>query len=284
MSKEAIRLGRSKVIWAIQRKVLKTLPIRSEVKGEEHLNIVRELLAKGENVVAIIDHRIFADIVSGSKAILETGSDDLLGSSVFIIKLKYLENALIGLALKSIRVIGVVSSTMEGDPRQSQVNIKALRAVRDLPQGSLIVLAPEGTRVRTGKMEKARKEAASFWRVLNNAWLFPIALEGTEDQWPNGTLGGIKFIAGGFRKNMRVIFGEPVKIKDIQLEIKHYETSDKKQLEVDLAMLQIALLHMTQGDPMYTLGYYWEFLKNLEKKAELPSSRLTFRSEKTWQG
>ncbi|OGD93870.1 hypothetical protein A3F02_02115 [Candidatus Curtissbacteria bacterium RIFCSPHIGHO2_12_FULL_38_9b] len=160
---------------------------------------------------------------------------------------------------------------MVNHPRQNEINRSALRTARNLDNGTLIVLTPEATRIKSGKMEKARKETASFWHSNNQIHLFPIAVEGTEKQWPSGTLGTLKYWTGigPIFSKARFIFGEPIrvdKLKSLVVACNDGDRHNNKQFEVDLAMRQIAILHHTYGNPFYAKGsYYDSFMENLSK-------------------
>lgn len=263
---------RSPVLYAIESTVLRPLDLNYEIIGWENIDKTHELLGDKKNVVAILDHKSLADTASGAIAAFKHAEiNRLLQDAVIVIKIKYTEQFPTGFLLKSIRTIPVVSPTMEGNPRQKEVNRRALRTAKALADGTLLIITPEATRVNTGKMEKARKEVTSFWHRQNETWLWPIAVEGTEKQWPLES-GGTSYYwrKGRVEHKARLIFGPPVKVADIRLEAQQYAGGDRqncKQLEVDLAMLKIALLHIHYGDRKYTEGYYADLLADLERKA-----------------
>jgi len=189
----------------------------------------------------------------------------LIRKGVFIISQKYIDRELSDFFLRGINVIPMISPTMKDDPRQTEVNMAGLRAVRNRPDGTLFVLTPEAERIKTGKMEKARRESTSFWHVKRNVYLFLVAFERTEVQWPPGKKGTLHYwFGGGMLHKMRVIFGKPIEVKKMDQIVNYlaqnYDGFDRKQLSVDMAMRGIAILHLTQGDKKYVEGSYYEDL------------------------
>ena len=275
--KEGLVHRRSEAIYSAEEFFLRKLPVKYEVLGLEYLVEIKRLLEEENNVFATPDHRSLADTASGAVITFKEkrAFGNLIHDAVFIISLKYLENKASDFFLKGINVIPMFSPTMEEDPRKKAVNWAGIRAVRDIPEGTLFIITPEAERNKTGKMQKARRESSSFWHIKKNAYIFPIAFEETEVQWPPGKKGALHYwVGGGMLHKMRVIFGKPIEVKKVDQIVNYlsqnYDGLDSKQLSVDMVMREVAILHLTQGDKKYVEGsYYEDLMRDLADKSWL---------------
>lgn len=275
--KEGFVHRRSEAIYSTEDALLRKLPVKYEAYGLENIEEIKRLLEEENNVFATPDHRSLADTASGAViAFKEKGAfGNLIHDAVFIISLKYLKNKVSDFFLRGINIIPMFSPTMEEDPRKREVNWAGIRAVRDRPDGTLFIITPEAERNKTGKMQKARRESSSFWHIKKNAYIFPIAFEETEVQWPPGKKGTLYYwFGGGMLHKMRVVFGKPYSVEEMDKLVNHlaqeHAEFDRKQLSVDMAMRAIAILHLTQGDKKYVEGsYYEDLMRDLSSKSWL---------------
>ena len=271
--KEGLVPRRSERIFAIERWFLNKLSVDYELVNNEHIEEVRNLLQQGKRVNALLDHRSLADLASGAAIAFKEKFGDLISDAVFMVALKYLDRHHTNLLLMGVNTIPMVSPGMDNDPRQTRVNRAGLKAVKNLKDGTLFIVPPEGTRSKSGKMEKGRREITTFFQ--KDHYILPIAFEGTEEQWPQGIQGGIKYWVGnGRNKKAKVIFGKPFAVEKMDQLVNHlapdHRKLDRKQLSVDMTMRAIAILHLTQGNKKYVEGSYYEkFMRDLADKSWL---------------
>lgn len=246
---------------------IKIFPLNYEFIGAENIARVRELLAQGITIVAEIDHKTFADMISGTMAVVKEGFDDLVKKANIIAKITYTEKFPSNKVLKNFNVRPVVPHTMHDYPNRDEINEEARRFAQELPAGSILVTAPEGTRVEKGSMESGRRGASEFWHGTGERWILPIAIEGTEKQWSRGAFGFFKYFGGGFRKKARFIVGAPVPVSNLDKAAEVYaggtDNEEFTRLKTDLAMLLIAELHQ---DPKYKGAYYTELKEDLDSR------------------
>lgn len=262
MLKETEKKGN---FFSAPKELLKRTPLNYEFIGGENIEKVRELLVQGAIIVAILDHKSFADLVSGAIITVKEGFDDLVKKANIIIKINYLNKFPSKQLLKNFNFRPVVPHTMPNYPNRDEINNEAKRWAQDLSEGSILITAPEGTRVKDGKMISARYGASEFWHGRGERWILPVAIEGTEKQWPRGFFGPIKYFLGGFRIKARIIIGEPVSVTNLDKVAEIYaggqDNEDFTRLKTDLAMLLIANLHQ---DSKYKGTYYVNLKKDLD--------------------
>jgi len=263
MSKEA---GEKHNFFSLPKEIMKKFPLNYELIGGENISKVRELLKEGAIITAIIDHKSFADLISGAVITVKEGFDDLVKKANIIIKITYVEKFPSKQLLKNFNFKPVVPHTMKDYPNRDQINREAKDWAQHLPGGSLLITAPEGTRVKEGRMRAGRLGAADFWHGNGQRYLLPVALEGTEKQWPRGAFGPVKYFAGGFRRKMKILIGEPVRVENLDKAAEVYAAGDNEdflKLKTDLAMLLIANLHQ---DQKYKGEYYIQLQEELDSK------------------
>ena len=138
---------------------------------------------------------------------------------------------------------------------------------KNFPKDQFLVMAPEGTRVKDGSMTTGRYGASEYWHGNGQRHLLPVAIEGTEKQWPRGALGFFKYFGGGFRIKSRFIVGEPVPVVNVDEAAEAYaggrDNEEFTRLKTDLAMFLIAQLHQ---DPKYKGTYYVQLEEDLRSR------------------
>ena len=113
--------------------------------------------------------------------------------------------------------------------RRGEVDRQALRLCIDvLAQGDVLALAPEGTRSKTGSLQRA-KPGVAYLAVRSKAPIVPIAFWGAERlrDWLR-----LK------RPTCKVVIGCPFKLPELSGKL----TTEKLQELADLVMIQIGLL------------------------------------------
>ena len=276
----AVNLERNRFVRTVENLALESFPMNFELHGVKHLVKAHEILDQGGKIYNTPDHRSTADSTSTLVATTQVEPwRRLVDRSVIIIKDSYFDNRFFRLGLSGVRTIGAVSPSMKenaGLTKTEQAKIQAdmLRAVRGVPGGNSIVLAPEVTRVREGGIQQARRELTLLWNHKESdpvsdedVWFLPTAHEGTEEQWGNSKLDiAYYFLWRAQHVKVKYFIGEPFRLTDVKQMIRSYEGSikDTRQLEVDLVMMQVALLHMNHGDPWYAGEYYPQLLQTLQ--------------------
>ncbi|MEK7502131.1 MAG: 1-acyl-sn-glycerol-3-phosphate acyltransferase [Patescibacteria group bacterium] len=253
--------------FSAPKELLRRFPLNYEFAGGENIDKARELLARGITVVAILDHKSFADLISGAMVTVKEGFDDLVKKANIIAKITYVEGFPSRQLLRNFKFRPVVPHTMPDYPSRDEINAEAKRWVQELPEGSILVMAPEGTRVKDGSMTVGRYGASEYWHGNGQRHLLPVAIEGTEKQWPRGALGFFKYFGGGFRIKSRFIVGEPVSVVNVDEAAEAYaggrDNEEFTRLKTDLAMFLIAQLHQ---DPKYKGTYYVQLEEDLRSR------------------
>lgn len=256
-----------RTFFSAPKELLRRFPLNYEYIGGENMDKVRELLAQGITIVAILDHKSFADIVSGSMITVKEGFDDLVKEASIILKITYTTKFPSKQLMKNFKYRPVVPHTMPDYPNRDEINAEAKKFAQELPGGSILVITPEGTRVKEGSMTAGRYGASEYWHGDGERWILPIAIEGTEKQWPRGSFGPVKYFLGGFRRKARVIIGEPVLATNLDKVAEVYaggaDNEEFTRLKTDLAMLLIANLHQ---DPKYKGDYYISLQRDLDSR------------------
>lgn len=139
-----------------------------------------------------------------------------------------------------LRVAGVIYV------RRDEIDREALRQCQHvLARGGVLAIAPEGTRSRSGAMQRA-KSGVAYLALRSNAVIVPIAIAGTERlrDWLR-----LK------RPTLRVVMGEPFRLPQPQGKA----TATELQRLADLVMIKLGLYL-----PESYRGYYAEEIAAVE--------------------
>lgn len=241
-----------------------------EIVGAEHIETARELIASGKILVAALDHRSYADMASGAFVAIKWGFNDLVQKAHIVMKVSYLEHFPTSLLPHYFDVWPVVPHTLSNYPNRDEINRASIEKAESLKGGSIIVITPEGTRSGETPMQEARYGAERFWHGRGERFILPIAIEGTEKQWPRklGLAAGAFYYAWiGRLVNSRFIFGAPVAVSELDalaLELAQGDDANLPKLRTDLVMGEIARLHLVEKRPEYA-GKYADLGKFLKK-------------------
>ena len=159
MSKES---EPKRTFFSAPKELLRRFPLNYEFVGGENMDKTRELLGQGMTIVAILDHKSFADLVSGSMITVKEGFDDLVKEANIILKITYTTKFPSKQLLKNFKFRPVVPHTMPDYPNRDEINNEAIAWAQGLLGGSILVTTPEGTRVKKGSMMSARYKASEF--------------------------------------------------------------------------------------------------------------------------
>jgi hypothetical protein len=251
------------------RGVVEHTPLNYSIEGKQYIDEAREILGEGGIVIAALDHRGFADMVSGACVAIKEDFDDLVQVADIIIKISYIKTFPTNLLPKYFRVSPVVPHTMPDYPNRDEINRQAIERAQNLPDGSLLVVTPEGTRSGQVGIQEARYGAQQFWHGRGKRYIIPLAVEGTEKQWPRKLgmpVGGVYYNFYGRFKNAKFIFGEPRSVEsyDSIAERLGKNEDDIARLRTEVVMADIARLHLEKGKAEYA-GRYADLARELQK-------------------
>lgn len=238
------------VRWGIER-----FPVNSKVINPENLDAIRDLLKNGKIVTAAIDHKSYADVYTLVATSFQDGFNDLVERATFVIGVRYSRKFPISLVKGVVRIVDVVPHKDKTKfPDSDTINQLAIQKAHNAGPGSLWAIAPEGAR-SDGPMESGRFGAKEFWHgeddSTENRFVIPIAIEGTEDQWPKGKK-GLYFLREGRHIEASFIFGKPVKVADVDQLASELARGDEelfKRYQVEVVMGLIAAQHLSGKYP-----------------------------------
>lgn len=146
---------------------------------------------------------------------------------------------LAGVKLKGTTMTRVVMEALDTIPiKPDSPDVEALkRAVDSLKHGKSVLIFPEGTRSRTGRMQRGKRGAALIARRAGVP-IVPIALTGTEQFLPinDSNMGGEQMRHAA----VTVTVGRPFHLDQLSYAVA--EGQDERQAIVDAMMLQVAAL------------------------------------------
>lgn len=227
-------------------------PVNSRVIGEENIDAMRDLIRRGEIVTTAIDHKSLADMYTVAATAFQEGFNDLVELATFVISVKYSKRFPTNLIKRVIKIVDIVPHTIDESkfPDKDNINQRAIEQAHNAAPGSLWVIAPEGRRT-AGVMEGGRYGSKEFWHGPEGSTegriIVPIAIEGTERQWPKGK-SFVYFLRKGRYEEALFIFGKPIKVADIDEVAFKIAGGDEelfRRYQVDVVMALIASQHLS---------------------------------------
>ncbi len=267
--RRATELSKKAIVLGI-KEAAEHLPLNYSMVGEEYIAEARKLLAQKKTVVAALDHHGYADLTSGACVGLKRHFDDLVQYAAIVMSVRYLKNFPTNFLPEYFNVIPVVPHTMPDYPNREEINRQAIEKAQNIPDGSLLVVTPEGTSNRQAAMLEVRFGSERFWHGVGERSLIHIAIEGSEEQWPRGlgvAGGGAYYFAyGRWFKKIKFIFGEPTPVETIDSIAQRLAKNpeDFERLKSEVVMAGIARLHIEKGDSKYA-GRYADLARELQK-------------------
>lgn len=250
MERENFR--RSEFLYRKARGLLNRFPANAKLVGEENIDHVRNLLSDGWIVTAAGDHKSLADMYTVYSAAIKYGFSDLPENGNIVMGVKWTRKFPTSLIKRVLRVTETVPSSVPAEkfPDRDEINQRAFEAHHNSPPGKLWMVTPEGTR-SDGIMEQGRQRTIEFWHGKDGStdgrMLLPVAVEGTERQWPKGK-GLIYFLRKGRHEEALFIFGKPIEVAEIDkvaLELAQGDVGLFRQYQIDVVMALIAAQHVS---------------------------------------
>lgn len=181
-----------------------------EVSGVDHL---RTALTRGP-VVVIMNHSSYMDSNGIDVALVRSDEEELANQLVSAAGPKVYSDLFRRLASSSMNTLPVPQSTQMAHTARLSRRQLAEQAVRSFQQarevvdgGDILLLFPEGSRTRTGRMQPFLKAAARYLRPPG-LHVVPAALTGTRSIMP---VGRPKLIPG----TVGLHFGEPLDVQSV---------------------------------------------------------------------
>ena len=243
-------------------------PANARLVGAENIDLTRKLLSDGWIVTAAGDHKSLADIYTIFSAALEYKFNDLPENARVVMGVKWTRKFPTSLVKRILDVVETVPSSIPKDkfPDRDAINQRAFDQSHNSPDGRFWIVTPEGTRT-DGVMEEGKLGSKEFWHGADNSTegrlILPVAVEGTENQWPKEE--GFRYFLKKGRFNEAIfIFGKPVKVEDVDELAFDLAKGDEelfKVYQVQVVMVLIASQHLSS---MYTEKFR-ELVKHIDK-------------------
>lgn len=254
LEKYGVHTQRRPEIRDFMARFLNPLLANFEVEGKENLQSIVPLMGKFP-LTLISNHLSHMDAAAIYYLLYNEGGDarKLADSLTFIAGRLAFEPDFTRLGLYMIDTLLVCSKRdMSDNPGladlMTRINMRSFRQAQALQkQGKVIVIFPEGTRSRTGKLVNF---VDTVYHYVSNKVIIPIAIEGSDEILPTGSF--LFVPAKG-----RMVIGRPVLVGKLppkllaelpdtvqHLEIPAGYSGDKKQFVIDnLALLIGSNLH-----------------------------------------
>jgi 1-acyl-sn-glycerol-3-phosphate acyltransferase len=214
--------------WARAMVMAEAVTIRSHVVGVENLGMAREIVCQEKPLFMLLDHRSNADAPAIEKALIKRGFGDLAEKLVFLrgTRLdKSRDTRFLSQGFSHIDVWPQTEKPITKEEEKQAVSMMrvATRALDEaVKEGRVIVIFPEGTRTRTGKLGEGIPEIAHYLLRYPNAYVLPVGLIGTDRVLP------VDKKIPRFAK-VRVVFGEPFSVEEF-CEARDIQKKERQRL------------------------------------------------------
>lgn len=246
MSKEAPQPG-IRPQWRISRSTLDALLFYAapeiSLRGEENLQLVRELKEQGQPIIFMGNHLSNADAPVVHDALNSKGYPDIAGSLVFLLGKRLTQERFPAFLTHAIPTIPVWPRTLvpqnEAESREAgAMNLLAGRAVRTLlKEGErAIFVFPEGTRSRQQTLQQPVYDVGRYVTAVEGTVVVPVGLWGTEQMLAIGQ------VMPNRGQKVFVNVGKPIEVSGIRPDKKGSREQKDGQLKamMDYIMGEIA--------------------------------------------
>lgn len=200
------------------------------LSGQENLEEVRQLIAAEKRVVFVFNHLSNWDAPAIISALRRHGFGDIAQKIAFILGAKLLLNKLTSKFVGGYSFIPVWPPDLKPKNAKQEkmaksLTPKSIRTARSVMEhGGIIALFPEGGRSRTGQLIGGYPATSHY---IENNWVVPIGLYGTEAVLPIGTWIPRR------KSSVAINVGKPIDISAV---------NEKRGALVDYVMTEIAKL------------------------------------------
>ena len=173
--------------YQILRSLVRLFPANAEVIGLENIEEVRNLLADGQIITALGNHKGIADTYDIFSAAIGYKFEDLTKKTGFTMSVAYTHGHLKYILENVVDFIDIVPHTKPDYPNRKKINAVARFRAQNRKPGTILEIMPEGERVE-GKMIKAQRGASNFWHGENDStdnrfWVKAKILVGIGKYW-----------------------------------------------------------------------------------------------------
>lgn len=209
--------------------------------GIQNLQETQRLIQQGNKVVIISNHLSNADYPVIMQSLKSNGFPKIANNTIPLQGIKLERNPLTKFLARANKAIHTWPKTVPARnekerKEQFSMNRKAIKYTKQaLNSGYHLLIFPEGTRSRNGKLQEAILETPHYFNLTPNTLILPIAVFGTEKLLRPG-------IPFPIPHTPNVAFGKPIIIDDLTSKYKHLSNKDMRNSIVNFAMLEIAKL------------------------------------------
>lgn len=209
-----------------------------QVKGKENIQeAIRLINEKGYTFFMMANHISHVDAPAITEALRRNRFRDLEKKSVFVAGMKLKKFAVTRFYADSQNIIWVWPKKLEPkDEKEEKIRSEMLRETimsirRTQEQGYNIVIFPEGTRSRDGKLQEGEPVISHY--LNENTLVLPISIIGTEKVHAPGRPFFLPW-------QPTLIFGKPIEISSILTNNPNLTKDEKNRMIIGEIMKQIA--------------------------------------------
>jgi len=210
------------------------------VYGIENLDTTQKLTMEGKKIVMFSNHLSWADPPVTMAALKRNGFAEMAEMITTIAGVKLHTDPVRNFLGAPYDVIPIWSPFTEPKNQEEkeirlQMHKKALRKAEEtLKIGRHLLAYPEATRSRTQKLTIGQPGITHYLTLVENTFVLPIGIYGTEKILPVGT-----WLPNGNKAS--VTFGEPIEVASVEKMFEHIKNrEERRRLIVDYFMYRIA--------------------------------------------
>lgn len=180
---------------------------------KENLEVARKLIAQGYRLVMTPNHRSNADYPV-LKQSLESNAPEIAKNTVPLWGKKLQDNTVTNFLSGAYNRILVWSPTIRPTREEREEFVEMNKKAREeakkvLDSGGHLVIFPEGTRSRTGRLQNGDSRTKVFLALVPDEFVLPIGLIGTRELLRPG-------IPFPLPHSPKVVYGKPILVANLQ--------------------------------------------------------------------
>ncbi len=210
-----------------------------KLQGTEHLFKIEKLTQNGKRIVFMPNHLSHADYPAFDKALKRNGFEDIANKAIPLQGLRIERNRPAKFFARAYSAVHVWPQTIvpkDEIEKQKQKRLleESINYVKDnFTKGYHLVIFPEGTRSKTGKLGKGMPETFNYLEKAENLFIVPVGICGTEKIHSPGR-------KVPFPHLVVVNFGQPINYNELKNRFQHLKRSAMKEAIIDCIMQSIA--------------------------------------------